>query len=375
MSLTRFSQQDIVVSTDSLVTSTWSNNTNNLQTGYTSSAQHFNSPTSSGWFHLDVYNIHPSSSAAEIQYSVGYGNRLGSGSPDFTSDSGSHGFNASRTTYGAYRSLIYGDENQFFTFGTHVPDDIYVINIARARYKQSLKPGTLNLDLSASLQITPQQQCEIHLTDDSVTTNGSAKLTNLGRQFNIVSGSSGIAKDGTHLQIGVGNNVTSSYGLFYPDAGVIILNPSAFGTTGSGEADGTGNNPSIGQDFNGLMPNISRGPLNQYDYIGALRNPEQLFFAISMSAGGFIVDSEEKITSQYYFARAKNFEFNYTTNPSFTDNTGNLTYSSMINNPVTYITTVGLYNDMNEMVAVAKLSQPVVKDFTKEALIRVKLDY
>ena len=123
------------------------------------------------------------------------------------------------------------------------------------------------------------------------------------------------------------------------------------------------------------MPNISRGPINQYNYVGALRNPEQLFFAISCSEGGFIVDSEEKITSQYYFARAKNFEFNYTTNPSFTDNTGNLTYSSMVNNPVTYITTVGLYNDSNDMVAVAKLSQPVVKDFTKEALIRVKLDY
>ena len=92
-------------------------------------------------------------------------------------------------------------------------------------------------------------------------------------------------------------------------------------------------------------------------------------------SGGFIVDSEEKITSQYYFARAKNFEYNYTTNPSFTDNTGNLTYSSMINNPVTYITTVGLYNDSNDLVAVAKLSQPVTKDFTKEALIRVKLDY
>jgi len=367
MSLTRFSQQDIVVSTDSLVTSTWSNNTNNLQTGYTSSVQHFNSPTSSGWFHLDVYNKVPTDTSAEIQFSVGYGNRLGSGSPDFTSDSGSHGFNAARTTYGAYRSLIYGDENQFFTFGTHVPDDIYVINIARARYKQSLKPGTLNLDISASIQVSPGVQSEIHLTDDSVTTNGSAKLTNLGRQFNIVSGSSGIAKDGTHLQIGTGNNVTSSYGLFYPDAGVIILNPSAFGTTGS-SAMGTAN-------FSGLAPNISRGPLNQYDYIGALRNPEQLFYAISMSAGGFIVDSEEKITSQYYFARAKNFEFNYTTNPSFTDNTGNLTYSSMINNPVTYITTVGLYNDSNDLVAVAKLSQPVVKDFTKEALIRVKLDY
>ena len=47
----------------------------------------------------------------------------------------------------------------------------------------------------------------------------------------------------------------------------------------------------------------------------------------------------------------------------------------MIDNPTTYITTVGLYNDSGDLVAVAKLSQPVVKDFTKEALIRVKLDY
>jgi len=58
-----------------------------------------------------------------------------------------------------------------------------------------------------------------------------------------------------------------------------------------------------------------------------------------------------------------------------TDGSGNLSFSSMINNPVTYITTVGLYNDSSDLVAVAKLSQPVVKDFTKEALIRVKLDY
>ena len=47
----------------------------------------------------------------------------------------------------------------------------------------------------------------------------------------------------------------------------------------------------------------------------------------------------------------------------------------MIDNPQTYITTVGLYNDNNDLVAVAKVSQPIAKDFTKEALIRVKLEY
>ena len=47
----------------------------------------------------------------------------------------------------------------------------------------------------------------------------------------------------------------------------------------------------------------------------------------------------------------------------------------MIDNPQTYITTVGLYNTNQDLLAVAKLSQPLPKNFTKEALIKVKLDY
>ena len=89
----------------------------------------------------------------------------------------------------------------------------------------------------------------------------------------------------------------------------------------------------------------------------------------------FTLDTQENISSQYYFVRAKNGEFNYSTNPSFIDANGNLMFTSMIDNPRTYITTVGLYNAQNELLAVAKLSQPIPKDFTKEALIKVKLDY
>ena len=67
---------------------------------------------------------------------------------------------------------------------------------------------------------------------------------------------------------------------------------------------------------------------------------------------------------------------NYSENPSFiSGSTGEVLYSSFINNPQTYITTVGLYNDNNELLAVAKLSRPLPKDFTTEALVRVKLDF
>ena len=76
------------------------------------------------------------------------------------------------------------------------------------------------------------------------------------------------------------------------------------------------------------------------------------------------------------FVRARNAEFNYSENPSFiSGSTGDVLYSQFINSPQSYVTTVGFYNDTNDLVAVAKLSKPLTKDFTKEALIRVKLDF
>ena len=95
----------------------------------------------------------------------------------------------------------------------------------------------------------------------------------------------------------------------------------------------------------------------------------------SISGSGFQAQSNETVSSRYFFTRVKNSEFNYTTNPSIIDANGNLLYTTLINNPQTFITTVGMYNDNNELLAVAKLSKPLVKDFTKEALIRIKLDY
>ena len=76
------------------------------------------------------------------------------------------------------------------------------------------------------------------------------------------------------------------------------------------------------------------------------------------------------------FVRPRSSEFNYSENPSYiSGSTGEIIYDSFINNPISYITTVGLYNDNNELLAVAKLSRPLKKDFTKEALVRVKLDF
>ena len=109
------------------------------------------------------------------------------------------------------------------------------------------------------------------------------------------------------------------------------------------------------------------------------KNLPLLFIAISgsgPSSATFRLNSHETITSDYVFVRARNSEFNYSENPTFiSGSTGEVLYDDFINNPQVYFTTVGMYNDNNELLAVAKLSKPLVKDFTKEALIRVKLDF
>ena len=192
MSFTRFDIANDILQQEAttLITSTWTGNRNDMDSHHTASNQAtFNTATSSGQFHIEVYNEHTSSANSEVQYSVAYGNRLGSGSLDFTNDTGSFGLNASRVTYNQYRQLVFQDETQNFTFGTHTPDDIYVININRARYKQKLNPGSLNLNLTGSSMEGGSGSGTLHLTDDSVT-NGAGATSDpgnkLGEYYNIV---------------------------------------------------------------------------------------------------------------------------------------------------------------------------------------------
>ena len=340
----RFDSSDIVTSNDQVITSTWSGNTNQLSTFFTSSTQYvLTNADSQGQFFMNVFSDSVSSS---LEFSIAYGNRKGSGSVNFTEGDGdADGYSAARSIYGQYRNLVYGDENTDFQFGNYTPDDIFVINVDRSRYKEHLKTG-FNLILSGSTGT------DIYLTDDSSFNAGASTLTNIGRQFNIISGSNGSIATGF---TDINNTDSGSYGFFYPDAGFMILNGDALrdkdivsytAQTGSSATQAT------------------------TDRTGSL----ELFKAISGS-GNFELDSVENLNAQYLFARVKNQEFNYSSNPSFIDDEGNLRYTSMISQPTTYITTVGLYNDNNELLAVAKLSQPLPKDFTRESLIRIKLDY
>lgn len=328
MSYRRFEQDDIVVSADSITSPAWSNNAVTLDQFVTSSQ----AATDSGKYYYHVYNT--GSSDQEIQFAIAYGHKLGSGSGLY--DASIPGKSYSSTVYGQFRTLINGDEDTDFTFdqsGTPTtPDSVHFISIQRSRFKEKILPGSILLSLSGS-------GGELKLTDNS-TTLTTDSFVDAGRVYSLYSGSAA----------GTVESTTIEYGKLYPDIGLIALNTDK------------------------LVADNFMGAVNVTSNYTTVDGKEACLSALQ-SGSSFSLRADETLSSNFIFVRARNSEFNYSTNPSNITGSGELRHSTMIDNPQSYVTQVGLYNDSNDLLAVAKLSAPLLKDFTKEALVRIKLDY
>ena len=150
------------------------------------------------------------------------------------------------------------------------------------------------------------------------------------------------------------------YGLFYPDRGIIILNPTAIGNV-------------VGSVFNENFQTVGT-LLPSYSTAADMENHKRIYHAIR-AGKDFDARRTENVSTQHFFVRATNREFNYSNNPTYLDADGFFTEPTFETDPQTFITTIGLLNDANECVAVAKTSQPIVKSFDKEVLIKVKLSF
>jgi len=341
MSFKRLDPDDFVVSAQSITATCWTGNVTALTQFFTQSNQ---VSSISGKYYMTVFNTSSTGNNREAQFQIAYGNEDGGGALAYN-NTAAPGVSPASTIYGQYRTLILEDENANFVWGNYSgSQDFYAISVERARYKESLLPGSINLTLSGS-----GTNNNLELTDNS-------KMVNLPtyygtqRVYQMISGSNGLS-----YNTGSDGYTTSngSYGWFCPDISTVLLNASALDLT---TAQGINLNTTSTSNTNGL-------------------NNQKLFNVI-VNGKQFALNSEETITSDFVFVRARNSEFNYSENPSYiSGSTGEVIYNYFINNPQTYMTTIGLYNDSNDLLAVAKLSKPLNKDFTKEALVRVKLDF
>jgi hypothetical protein len=349
MSFKAFQPTDIVVSSDSITATLWSTNTPQLTTFFTASTQ---VASTAGNYYYNVYQTASTVTGAAVQFALAYGNKVGSGSLNYNNLV--NGYSPTATIYGQYQDLVLGDENTDFIFGPITSSEFIAISFERARYKESLFLGSLGLTIKGPIAASGS----ITLTDNSNYVS-SVVYTNGGmRVFQLISGSQGVKFSGAATTSDGYSLNSGSYGWFLPDIGTILLNPKALSSPIAGGG--------IGFIFSGSATASSAPVIDPL---------VPVFSAISGGAS-FYINSQETITSDYVFVRPQSSEFNYSENPSFiSGSTGEVLYSQFINNPQTYITTVGLYNDNNELLAVAKLSRPLSKDFTSEALIRVKLDF
>jgi hypothetical protein len=349
---TRFdAASDIIENQKTFVTTgLFSGNAATMSYAYTGSIQ---SAASKGYYY-DVWDGNATTS--ESQFSIAWGHRLGSGS----SAAGTLNDSPSRAIYSQYRLLLLNPGDTTFTFGDgQSSDSVYAVNFNRARIKDKLDPGNWQIVLGSlngasyannvhtGSNVSYLGTSVIKLIDDSGQTQ-ETNLTAAGRVFNIVSGT---ITEGVH-----NSTAPKYYGLAYPDMGMLILNGNAMNASAS---------------FNVVSGSNVAGD-----------NAWKLYTAISgaMSANrvtnAMQARNEETVTSTHFFVRIKNGEYNFSNNPTFTTGSvGEFAQATFIGDPKTYITTVGMYNDRQELLSVAKLSQPIQKSFSNEALIKVKLDF
>ena len=341
---TSLESSDVVTNVKDTVSSgMWANGSGTITAFYTSSTQ----SGSSAAYYLDVYSANPQSdSTAKPQFSIAYGHLHGSGSAGAV---GTDGNRASAAIYRQLTNTLLGPTETQFTFagtgGNITPKYIYAISVARQQLREKMDPGNWELHISKSNGAAGATKLKF-IDDSGATTNPT--MNQGGRVFNIVSGS--IASGTAVTKTAAASQPGGGYGLFYPDLGIVVLNPHTLQTSSSTLPIASGSNTNDGNDVK--------------------------FFKAIKGGAYFQARREEVISSTHYFCRVGNKKFNFSSNPTyFTASDGSFTQPTFFKNPKSYITQVGLYNDANELLAVAKLSKPLLKSFAREAIVKVKLDF
>ena len=231
--------------------------------------------------------------------------------------------------------------------------DVYILAAERLQMKDRLNPGTWTVTLSGST--TAGALTQISLTDDSKTVD--AESAPFGPRYNIVSGSAGTVQEAY---------TSKTYGFFYPDAGLMVLSANALSSSIPGTSGYIQSGSGVDTEGAGLAPDTR--------VVSDADNANKLVVALQNDS--VTLRSEEQQYIYDYFCRAKASEFNLSQNLTFWSGSQyEIRHSDMVTNPQTFISEVGLYDGQNQLVAVGRLSSPINKNFSSEAIVKVRLTY
>lgn len=344
--------EDIVTIKKEITRGVFTGNASTLTSFFTGSQASETGSLGRGNYYLNVYNTGSALATSAVQFTVGYGNYNGYGTPTVTTDSSSR--LPTQAVYKQYSNTLLPVGTDKFTFYTgstadgHTSDDIFVINFSRARIKEKLDEGNFELHISGANGVFKFVDESPDISNPTIVPGGIV--------YNIGSGSINTATTGSDIVTLTASN-GEGYGKIYPESGVVIFNPSAIANT-------IGNVGTV--SISGSEAHTSAGVYENLHY--------DLYDSIV--GGGYMkARSSENVSSQNFFVRVRNTEFNFSNNPTYTTGSDNQIINSLYNEPVTYISTVGLYNDNNELLAVAKVSRPIENGRDAESLLKIKVDF
>jgi len=180
-------------------------------------------------------------------------------------------------------------------------------------------------------------------------------------------------------------NLGSAFGIVYYQAAVAVITASVWANPNACPTEGQPVGPTgdMGAAFGrhaGLSPtgfgNSAVLPSGSWlNLMTSSTTLDQVNNAQRNRIQNISFNNTVELNSTIYFCRAGHNEFNYSANPTYLDSSKIRVKNTTSDMPISYITTVGLYSSDNELLAVAKLSEPLKKDPNTELTLRVRLDY
>jgi len=254
----------------------------------------------------------------------------------------------------------FDEDGNILAGGTKL-QEVFFLNFARLLAKDEVKKGSFNLEL-----ITTQAY-----TEPAVNTNRILLTDTSGSNgffVNSPAGEYGILFADTAAGSDVLTTEGVPCGLLFYQAGIAVVSGSVF-------ADSTiGGILHITNDAVELSLLTGGDNSTGFNFVSA-STIETAANSIRNRIYNLSFNNSTELNSSIYFCRINHNDFNYSSNPTFLSGSKIRVKNSTVDNPVSYLTTIGLYSADNELLAVAKLSEPLKKDPTTEMTLRVRLDY
>lgn len=281
-----------------------------------------------GGYFQSIYDASPTSSLSTPLFDITYGYATGSVHNLVGSSTSSN--TEKVKVYRQMASLLLGDPDATFTMNSTAAKEAFFVAVRRSMMKDELKKGSIAVELSGGVGTTT-------LTD----TNAAASFKQ--------------AVGGDYAPLYSSASGSIETGQVWYQAGIIVVHPDS--TFHKDTPLFSGSNQLHSVERSGTINNCVDGFRNWTNKVD--------------------FHNQTNLHSSIFFCRAYNTEFNYSSNPTFVDDNQRIrvTSGSNILQTRAYVTTVGLYDENDNLLATAKVNKPLMKSFENELILRMRLDY